>query len=238
MQRVKWSFFPLLFVILSCTNLYAISSQDIIFSPAKAEFQVEDEVEVQVTLSNQAKLKVEVRDEQNQTQPQPTLSFYRYDASADSYLGVSQTFYQPNQEVSGKFNPMTPLLLENGDKIDISKKLPAIKCQIFRRNEPLIIVYYDSNLSDVKCINLNITTDKDHEIIQLYRSDEKADIFVGYINTHTKCLAKCDGKLFVEKGTEIRATLEKESKKSRAYEKEIFAIAGIEHIVFETQSRA
>jgi len=234
MQRVKWLFLPLLFVLFIHSSLNAISFKDIVFEPVVAEFQVEDEVEVQVTISNHAKLKVEVRDEQNQTQP--TLSFYRYDASADSYLSISQTFYQPNQEVSGKFNPMTPLLLENGDEIDISKKLPAIKCQIFRRNEPLIIVYHDSNLSDVKCINLNITTNKDHEIIQLYRSDEKADMFVGYINTHTKCLAKYDGKLFVEKGTEIRASLEKESKKNRAYEKEIFAIAGVEHIVFETKA--
>ena len=237
MQRVKWLFFPLLFVLFIDSSLYAISFKDIVFESAVAEFQVEDEVEVQVTISNQVKIKIDVEDEQNQTiDNQPILSFYRYDTSADSYITVSQSYYRLNQEVSGKFNPMTPLLLENGDEIDISKKLPAIKCQIFRRNEPLIIVYTDSNLSDKKCINLKISTDKDYEIIQLYRSDEKADMFVGYINTHTSCLSKCDGRLFVEKGSEIRATLQKDAKKIRAYEREVFAIAGIEHIVFETKA--
>jgi uncharacterized repeat protein (TIGR01451 family) len=236
MQRVKWLFLPFLFVFYINLPLYANSFKDILFEPAIAEFKLDDKNEDEVYISRSNYVKINIEDT-NKTKPnQPTLSFYRYDPKSDSYLGVSKTYYQPDENPNTEFNPMTPLVLESGEKIDISKKLPAIKCQIFRRNEPLIIVYSDNNLSNSSSIELDITTDKDRERIKLIKGDEDSSLFVGYINTTTKCLSKCDGTLYVEKGTEIKASLVEYSKKSRSSTNKIFAIAGVEHVVFETKA--
>lgn len=226
MQRVKRLVYPFLFVLLSYLSLEASTFEDIVFEPAKAKFYVEEEA--QESLSNHIKINVEVKEEQ--TRPvQPTLSFYRYDTDADTYLTISQTDFSPNEALIGTFNPMTPLLLEDGTKIDISKKIPAIKCLVFRRNEPLIVVYHDSNLTDKKNMKLTITTDKDKEIIRLRPSDENATLFVGYINTTTKCLQTCDGKLFVEKGSQIKASLiGGRQSKSRSFTPTVFALASVE----------
>ena len=239
MQRVKWLFLPLLFAISAHTSLWALSFKDIVFEPAKAEFVVAQEKEVQESLSNHVQIKVKVNEEQNQTtqEKQPTLSFYRYDADADAYLTVSQTEFSPNEALIGTFNPMTPLLLEDGTEIDISKKIPAIKCLVFKRNEPLIVIYHDSAVEDKKYINLTISTQKDKEMIRLRPSDDNATLFVGYINTTTKCLKRCDGKLFVEKGSRIMASLgEKKSTKSRSFIPHIFTMASVETPLLETKS--
>ena len=241
MQREKWLFYPLLFVFFFTSSLQAISFKDIVFEPAKAAFVVQEEEEVQESSSNQVKIKVEVNEDKNQTTTptQPILSFYRYDANADDYLTVSKTDFSPNEDVSGSFNPMTPLLLEDDQEIDISKKIPAIRCLVFRRDEPLIVVYHDNNASKKRHIKLIISTQKDKEIIRLSHSDENSSIFVGYINTTTKCLRKCDGKLFVEKGTQIEASLREQTakhsrSKSRSVRTRVFALASVESEALQT----
>ncbi|HIP02256.1 MAG TPA: hypothetical protein EYG75_01950, partial [Campylobacterales bacterium] len=232
MQRVKWLFYPLLFASFLFSSLQASTFQYIVFQPAKATFKVEKEA--YESLSNHVKINVKAREEEPVPQ-QPTLAFYRYDITADTYLTVSKTDFQPNEEVSGTYNPMTPLLLENGVQIDISKKIPVLKCLVFKRDEPLIIVYHDSEIEDKKNIKLIISTDKDTEIVRLRHSDENTSLFVGYINTTTKCLRKCDGKLFVEKGTNIRASLEKvKESKSRSFSPSVFALASVEGEVIKS----
>ncbi len=226
-QRVKWGFLALLFAFTFCE---ANGFEDIIFEPAQAQFQLEEET--YHSFSNRYKLTIQ---EQNPTPTQPTLSFYRYDSSSDTYLTIQESDFQPNEAVSGVFNPMTPLLLENGETIEITKKIPAIKCLIFRRNEPLILVYHDRDIKTKKRIKLIISTQKDKEIVRLKNSDTNSSTFIGYINTTTKCLKKCDGKLFVEKGSQIKATLqEMTDKKSRSISPTIFAVASVESEALST----
>ena len=228
-QRV-WGFFSLLFVSLFLpSTLEAFSFKDIIFAPASSEFVIENSV--QTSNSNLAKITIKVEDENQTTEDLPTLSFYRYDSSADKYISIETTEFSPSEALIGKFNPMTPLLLENGQEIDITKKIPIIKCLVFKRNEPLIVLYHDSHLLGRKNIKLNITTDKDREIIRLKHSDDNNTLFIGYINTTTKCQKKCDGKLFVEKGTQIEASLWQKKtyhSKSRSLQSRVFALASIE----------
>ncbi len=234
MQRVKWLYYPLLFVLISFSSLQASSFTDIIFDAAEVEFKIEAEDEIYVSTSNHVKVNVELKEKKPQV-TQPTLSFYRYDKDSDAYLTVSQTDFSPNEAVSGSFNPMTPLLLEDGSEIDISKKIPAIKCLVYKRNEPLIVLYHDSNVSEKKAIKLIISTKKDKEIIRLRNSDTNSSLFVGYINTTTKCLKRCDGKLFVEKGTQIRASLEElKKRKSRSFTPMIVAVASVESETLST----
>ncbi len=231
---------PLLFLLFSFSPslVEAFSFKDIIFSPASSEFQVEDSIET--SDSNFVKVSVKVED-QNETEVieerLPTLSFYRYDSSSDEYLKVEETEYVPSKELIGKFNPMTSLLLDNGKKIDISKKLPTIKCLVFKRNEPLIIVYHDSHIETKKCLDFNVQTESDEEIVRLKNSDGNRSLFVGYINTSTTCLRKHDGKIFVKKGDQIRASLwhqeenvrEKSTKSLRTLSSpSVFAMAFVE----------
>jgi uncharacterized repeat protein (TIGR01451 family) len=236
----KWGILALLlFSFILLPSLNAFSFKDIVFTPASSEFILEDVV--QTSISNLAKITIKVEDE-NQTKQEDiaTLEFYHYDSHADSYIHIETTDFSPSEALIGSFNPMTPLLLENGQTLDISKKIPVIKCLVFKRNEPLIVVYHDSSLSDKKDIKLNISTDKDREIIRLKHSDENASIFVGYINTTTKCQRKCDGKLFVEKGTHIEASLWAKSakqSKSRSFQSRIFATATIEGESLEIKSK-
>jgi len=239
MQRVKWLFYPLLFVLFFSSSLHAISFKDIVFDAATAKFVVDEEEEIQESFSNLVHINVKTDEEQNLSIP--TLSFYRYDSSSDNYITVSKTDFSPNEALIGEFNPMTPLLLEDGQEVDISKKIPAIKCLVFRRDEPLIVVYTpranDENINDKKCIDLYITTDKDKEVIRLQPSDENSTIFVGYINTTTSCLKRCDGKLFVEKGSQITASLgEQIVGKSRSFSPALFAVASVETPLLETKS--
>ena len=207
-KRVK-GLIPLLFLLLSYTYAHAFSFADIVFKPASAEFIVEDKKEK--TNSNQVQIRVKVDENQtstdlNQTStptPTPTISFYKYDSTSDDYLEIEDTEYQKNEEVSGSFNPMTPLILEDGQELDISKKIPAIKCQVYKKREPLIIVYQDINISKKMSIKLKITTKDDKEIVKLKKADENSTTYIGYINTTDKCLKRCDGKLYVKKGTKI-----------------------------------
>jgi len=121
-KRVK-GLIPLLFLLLSYTYAHAFSFADIVFKPASAEFIVEDKKEK--TNSNQVKIQVKVDENQtstdlNQTStptPTPTISFYKYDSTSDDYLEIEDTEYQKNEEVSGSFNPMTPLILEDGQEL-------------------------------------------------------------------------------------------------------------------------
>ncbi len=239
--RQKWGIFTLLlFSFILAPSLGAFSFKDIVFAPASSEFVLEDVV--QTSSSNLAKITVQVEDK-NQTIKAdiPTLAFYRYDSHADSYMHISETDFSPSEALIGKFNPMTPLLLENGQEIDISKKIPVMQCLVFKRNEPLIVLYHDSNLSDKKDIKLNISTDKDREIIRLKHSDENTSLFVGYINTTTTCQSRCDGKLFVEKGTQIEASLWKKStkqSKSRSFQPRLYALASIEGESLEVKAKS
>jgi uncharacterized repeat protein (TIGR01451 family) len=236
-QRV-WGFLTLLFVsLLHPSSLSAFSFKDIVFAAASSEFVVENSI--QNSSSNLVKFSARIDDE-NQTVT-PILSFYRYDSSADEYISIETTEFSPSEALIGKFNPMTPLLLENGQEIDINKKIPIIKCLVFKRNEPLIVLYHDSNLSGRKNIKLNIITNKDREIIRLKHSDDNASLFVGYINTTTKCQKKCDGKLFVEKGTQVEASLWQEKSyhsKSRSFQPRIFAMASIEGETLEVKAQS
>ncbi len=234
MQGVKRLYYPLLLVLLFFSSLQASSFTDIIFDAAEVEFKIEAEEEIYNSNSNHVKINVELKEEKPEV-VQPTLSFYRYDRESDAYLTISQTDFSPNEDVSGSFNPMTPLLLEDGSEIDIRKKIPAIKCLVYKRNEPLIVVYHDDNVSEKKHIKLIISTKKDKEIIRLRHSDANSSIFVGYINTTTKCLKKCDGKLFVEKGTQIMASLQgKKDNKSRSLTPMIVAVASVESETLST----
>ncbi len=233
MQGVKWLYCHLLFVLISFSSLQASSFTDIIFDATEVEFKI-SAAEIYKSASNQVKINVELKKKRPQV-VQPTLSFYRYDRDSDTYLTISQTDFSPNEAVNGYFNPMTPLLLDDGREIDIAKKIPAIKCLVYKRDEPLIVVYHDSNVSEKKRIKLVISTKKDKEIIRLRHSDENSSIFVGYINTTTKCLKKCDGKLFVEKGSQIMASLQGEkNSKSRDFTPRVFAVASVESETLST----
>ncbi len=230
MQRIN-IFLYLFFVLLFASILEAKSFKDIVFDQAEAAFSIDEQQHE--SSSNFVKLEVEVDEDTNSSTKeiieQPTLSFYRYDDTSDTYLSIQETDFQPNEEVSGDFNPMTPLLLEDGTKIDISQKIPAIKCLIFKKDEPLIVIYHDKSIQDNKEMNLSISTDKDKEVIRLRNSDENSSLFIGYINTTTKCLKKYNGILFVEKGSEIIASLQEEvDSKSRSVRPRILAVARIE----------
>ncbi len=224
-----------LFLMIFVNSLYAKSIDTIIFPAATVSFSI-DNMEEHI-LSNAVKLK-----KASISSPSlPTLLFYKYDLKSKEFLSLSQTDYSDNGFLNGNFNPLSPLLID-GKKIDISKQIPAIKCLIYKRNEPLIVFYHDDRFKGKKSVCIRIETSRDKELIQVkkYLSDDVDDAtFVGYINTTTDIAEKCDGQLYVEKGTQITASPSyHDSTKSRSLSDAalVTATAGVEIAPLQTKS--
>ncbi len=209
----RFLYFSLLFYfIILPISLQAITFKDIVFKPAKSEFIIESEDEIETTSSNIIKLKV--KKDINKTKPYtPKLLLYHYSTKSDSFLKVNTTKYAPSDNSSEvEFKRVAPLKLEDGKEIDLSKKLPLTTCLVFKKNEPIFIIYEDKNYKK-KGIKVEIKSSNDKEIVEIKRVSKNSSLFVGYINTTSHCQKRCDGKLYLKKGAKIEATIYQEGLK-------------------------
>jgi uncharacterized repeat protein (TIGR01451 family) len=234
----QWSkrgvyFIGFLFLFFLQTDVLASAEiREIIFPEAKGIFSVDKEEEE--VYSNQVKLKKSTA----QPKDDAVISFYKYDSQSSQFLTLSHTTYSDDATLNGNFKPVFKLTID-GKEIDISQKLPAVKCLVYKKEEPLIVLYHDSRLKEKKSVCIMIESDKDHELLKIEKLRGSEATFVGYITTSTTSKEVCDGKLFVEKGTEIRASLYHEQSKNRSmqYKPTLFAVAGVEIAPLEVKSQ-
>ncbi len=254
-MRVGWIFLFLLYTFFLPTSLFSVNFKDIVFTPAKASFIVDDEDSreahttegstqqnlsqvvnsnsVNQAISNYVKIVVRTQNDINQTsiKPEPLLLFYRYDTSSNFFVEIDAIdFLTLDKPSKTSFKQLPPLKLPTGEEIDIGKKIPIAKCLIYKKDEPIFLVY-DDPYADKKSLKFCIKSGEDKEVITLKR-DGNSTKYVGYINTTTRCKSKFDGKLFVKEGDELDAFLYKSStnKKSRAISSKIHARAFITQI--------
>ncbi len=208
-------------LVLSQNIVKAANIEEIAFPSAIATFNIEKIA--QTVFSNQVKLKKSTIKPYN-----PTLFFYKYDKTAKDFLLLPQTDYSHDGTLEGTFTTLEALMIE-GKKIATDKILPMVKCAVYKRDEPLIVVLTDKRLKMRESVYVRIETDKDSELLKIKCIDKQRGIFVGYINTSTTKYKKCDGLLFVEKGTQIKVRLYSKIGKNRAIrEPSLFAVAGVE----------
>jgi hypothetical protein len=235
-----WISLLLLYLFLLPISLESKNIKYIVFKPAIANFELGKSGEVFTVKSNEVHLKLDRETDllQAETKTTPTLTFYRFDENSSKFLNIDTTNYFPSPMRISKPREMPPLVLKSGKKIDISKEIPVSKCLIYKREEPLILVYEDIN-SSKRYIDIEINSSNDKEIIRVKRLKKEESIYVGYINTTTKCQVKCDGKLFVQKGDSIDVTVldDNGDKRSRSNFDSVRAKVYIERELIKSTSK-
>ncbi len=249
-MRVGWIFLFLLYTLIFPISLSAINFKDIIFTPAKATFVIETEhsqinqistqpnysktekerlsTKINQAISNHVKIIVKSKDiNQTSTKPQPSLLFYRYDTSSNFFIKVNEVDYlSKNSHLKNHLKKLPPLQLPTGEEIDVGKEIPLAKCLVYKKREPIFLIY-DDPFAQKSNLKFYIKSDDDKEVITLKR-DGNSTNYIGYINTTTKCKREFDGKLFIKEGDELDASPYKPiGKKSRSLKRNIHAKAHI-----------
>jgi uncharacterized repeat protein (TIGR01451 family) len=222
-----------LFLFFIQTDILASAEiREIIFPEAKGLFSVDKEEEEVFST------KIKLKESTERVEDDVEISFYKYDPKSNEFLTLSHTSYSDNAQIDGNFKPVFRLNID-GKEIDLSKKLPAVKCLVYKKEEPLIILYHDSRLKDQKSVCITIESDKDHELLKIEKLSGSEATFIGYITTSTSSKQSCDGKLFVEKGTKIRASRYHAYSKNRSTQNDapIYAVAGVEIAPLEVKSQ-
>ncbi len=208
MQKIRWFILIFFFATLFNSSIYAFSIQNIHFPKAEVEFSVDDEVELEKSYSNSVEI-IDNKDiNETNTENRASLNFYRYDPNSSTFLSLDQSFYQEGD----RYKQNSPLMLSDKEVFDIASKIPIVRCLIYQKDEPIIILYKDSR-SKKKSIEIELRSDEDREYIKIEKIDKNSPYFLGYINTTTRCKKSCDGKLYLKKGDTIVAKLKDENKK-------------------------
>jgi len=225
---------------ISPKNLYAVDFKDLIFEDAKSSFVLEDNQEIHTSHSNRVKLKVNKTPKKKiiKKKKKPSIGFFKYDKSSKNFINISQTFYWPNKNKNRLFLPLKKPKITDRKKLDLFKSLPLSRCELFKEDETIFIVYDNVSQSSEKYIQMSLRSKEDKEIIRLLRSNDRR-YFVGYINTTSICKKLYDGKLYAIEGSSIEATLmDLKSKKIRSLDSEVNlkAVAKISNHQIESNS--
>ncbi len=194
--------------ILITLLLPTIGSSFVVENTAKATYSVKDEH--YSVYSNSSKVIIEDNKQDDKT----IIEFFKYSSSSDKYISIPQSDYSLSLDANSKFNKMTPLVLDDGTKIDFNQKFPVMSCLVYSKKDPIIVAVHTNLYKDTLLVKIG-NGDKDKEIIKLKESSFGSGLFLGLIKTTTKKSQNisCDGKLYVYEGADITVSIQNSSKK-------------------------